>query len=294
MTQIVDIAQVGVTGPDRIRWEEFARDVLGFPTFRSPDGALTYCRIDGHHHRLVLTDGSEPALHYVAFDVGSAAALAEWKERLASKGVTTNPVSAAQCAQRRLVDAIELRDPDGHCLVLGFGFEMAQEPVRYTRPLSVLRLGHVLLTVSDTTRAHDFYTGVLGFKLSDWVHVTDDIRLCFLRVNPRHHTLALGPCAPGAQPRLQHVMVEVESLDDVMRSYHHARLRGAPIGMGPGKHPNCETIHVYTQTPGGFAIEFGYGHRRLNDAMHQPVIYPAGTPVDIWGGDVQSPEFTIG
>ena len=40
--------------------------------------------------------------------------------------------------------------------------------------------------------------------------------------------------------------------------------------------------------------EFARDVLRLNDAMHQPVIFPAGTPVDIWGGDVQSPEFTIG
>jgi hypothetical protein len=28
---------------------------------------------------------------------------------------------------------------------------------------------------------------------------------------------------PGKSPRLQHVMLEVESLDDVMRSYHFLR-----------------------------------------------------------------------
>jgi catechol-2,3-dioxygenase len=51
MAQILDIAQVGVTVSDRIRWEKFARHVLGLPTFRSADGAVTYCRIDGYHHR---------------------------------------------------------------------------------------------------------------------------------------------------------------------------------------------------------------------------------------------------
>jgi 3,4-dihydroxy-9,10-secoandrosta-1,3,5(10)-triene-9,17-dione 4,5-dioxygenase len=135
---------------------------------------------------------------------------------------------------------------------------------------------------------------VLGFRLSDWVYVSDAIRLCFLRVNTRHHALALMPCAPGMAPRLQHVMVEVETLDDVMRSFHHARTHGAPIGMGPGKHPNCETVHCYVPTPGGFALEFGYGHRRVDDAAHQPVIFPSGTPVDVWGGDVQSPQFLLG
>jgi 2,3-dihydroxy-p-cumate/2,3-dihydroxybenzoate 3,4-dioxygenase len=89
-------------------------------------------------------------------------------------------------------------------------------------------------------------------------------------------------------------MLEVESLDDVMRSYHFLRIHKAPIGMGPGRHINCQTVHVYVQTPGGFAVEFGWGHRRLDDALHQPVVYPPGSPIDVWGGDIQSPEFELG
>jgi 2,3-dihydroxy-p-cumate/2,3-dihydroxybenzoate 3,4-dioxygenase len=192
-----------------------------------------------------------------------------------------------------VTDFIELKDPDGHPVALSSGFEVDKQPVRYTRDLSVLRLGHVLLTVKDTQRSHDFYTGPLGFRLSDWVCIDDNIRLCFLRCNERHHSLAFAPCMPGKSPRLQHVMLEVESLDDVMRSYHFMRLHKAPIGMGPGRHPNCQTVHVYVQTPGGFAVEFGWGHRRL-DSTHEPVVYPSGSPVDIWGGDIQSPEFELG
>jgi hypothetical protein len=79
-----------------------------------------------------------------------------------------------------------------------------------------------------------------------------------------------------------------------MRSYHFLRVHKAPIGMGPGRHPNCQTVHVYVQTPGGFAVEYGWGHRRLDDATHQPIVYPSGTPVDVWGGDIQSPEFELG
>jgi 2,3-dihydroxybiphenyl 1,2-dioxygenase len=294
MARILDIAQVGVGAPDRVGWERYSQDVLGFPTFRSADGGVTYVRWDGYHHRLAIKDAPEARLRYVAFDVGDADALKEWVDVLVSKQIAVRRVEAAECRERRVADAVEFQDPDGHPLALGYGFEVAQEPVRYTRPVSVLRTGHVLLTVRDTRRAHDFYTGVLGFKLSDWIHRADDVRLCFLRVNPRHHTLALAPCRPGLKPRLQHIMVEVESLDDVMRSYHHARRRKAPIGMGPGKHVNCQTIHVYLPTPAGFAIEFGYGHRRLDDAIHQPVVYPPGTPADVWGGEIQSEELVLG
>jgi len=47
------------------------------------------------------------------------------------------------------------------------------------------------------------------------------------------------------------------------------------------------------QTPAGFAVELGWGHRRLDDT-HEPTVYPVGTPVDVWGGNIQSSEFELG
>lgn len=294
MTTIHDIMQVGVGMPERERFETFARDMLGFPVTRSPDGKVTYVRPDQYQHRIAAYTTAAPVLRYVGFDVGGPKQLEEWGTKLAAEGINWRHGTPEECVERHVTDFIELKDPDGHNLALSYGFEVDKEPIHYTRDVSVLRLGHVLLTVGDTQRSHDFYTGVLGFRLSDWICIDDNIRLCFLRCNARHHSLAFAPCTPGKSPRLQHVMLEVESLDDVMRSYHFFRVHKAPIGMGPGRHPNCQTVHVYVQTPGGFAVEFGWGHRRLDDARHQPVVYPPGSPVDVWGGDIQSPEFELG
>lgn len=294
MTAIKEIMQVGVGVPDRAAFTRFAQEMLGFPTMNSPDGNVTYMRVDGYRHRVAARTAPEPALNYIGFDVGGADALAEWKTRLAAEGIECRAGSKEECRERQVADFIEFKDPDGHPLALAHGFETSREPVRYTREVKVTGLGHVLLTVEDTQRSHDFYTGVLGFRLSDWVYIDENIRLCFLRCNARHHSVAFAPCMPGKSPRLQHVMLEVESLDDVMRSYHFARTHGAPIGMGPGRHPNCQTVHVYVQTPGGFAVEYGWGHRRLDEAGYQPIVFPIGTPVDVWGGDVQSAEFELG
>lgn len=294
MTTIHDIMQVGVGMPDRERFEDFTRDILGLPASRSPDGKITYVRPDRYQHRIAATTAAEPVLRYLGFDVRGAQELADWQTKLTAEGIHWRHGSAPECAERHVADFIEFKDPDGHHLALSYGFVVDKEPVRYTRDLNVLGLGHVLLTVKDTQRAHDFYTGVLGFRLSDWVYVDDNIRLCFLRCNERHHAMAFAPCMPGKSPRLQHVMLEVASLDDVMRSYHFLRIHKAPIGMGPGRHINCQTVHVYVQTPGGFAVEFGWGHRRLDDATHQPAVYPIGSPIDIWGGDIQSVEFELG
>ena len=294
MTTIHDIMQIGVGMPDLERFENFARDMLGFPVSRSMEGKVVYVRPDRYQHRIAARLAPKPILNYIGFDVGGAQELAEWKMKLTAEKIAWRPSTTEECSERHVNDFIEFTDSDGHPLALSYGFEVDKEPVRYTRDLRVLGLGHVLLTVEDTQRAHDFYTRVLGFRLSDWVYVDDNIRLCFLRCNERHHSIAFAPCMPGKSPRLQHVMLEVESLDDVMRSYHFLRLHKAPIGMGPGRHPNCQTIHVYVQTPGGFAVEFGWGHRRLDDAAHQPIIYPPGSPIDVWGGDIQSPEFELG
>jgi 2,3-dihydroxybiphenyl 1,2-dioxygenase len=294
MTTIQEIMQVGVGMPDCERFVNFARDMLGFPATTSRDGKVTYVRPDRYQHRIAARTAAAPVLNYIGFDVGGRDELAEWEAKLETEGIDWRRGSRDECAERHVAGFIEFNDPDGHPLALAYGFEVNEELVRYTCELSVLGLGHVLLTVKDTQRSHDFYTHVLGFRLSDWIHIDDHIRLCFLRCNARHHSIAFAPCQPGKSPRLQHVMLEVESLDDVMRTYHFLRVRKAPIGMGPGRHPNCQTVHVYVQTPGGFAVEFGWGHRRLDDATHQPIVYPAGTPVDIWGGDIQSPEFELG
>jgi 2,3-dihydroxybiphenyl 1,2-dioxygenase len=293
VTTIQDIMQVGVGMPNRERFEDFARDLLGFSVRRSPDGGVTYLRPDQYRHRIAAYTAPKPVLQYIAFDVGGRPQLAEWETKLTAEGIDWRRSHPKECAERHVTDFIEFNDPDGHALALSYGFEIDKDPVRCTRDLSVLRLGHVLLTVADTQRSHDFYTGVLGFRLSDWINIDDSIRLCFLRCNERHHSMAFAPCMPGKSPRLQHVMFEVESLDDVMRSYHYLRIRKAPIGMGPGRHINCQTVHVYVQTPGGFAVEFGWGQRRLDDS-HQAIEYPVGSPIDMWGGDIQNPEFELG
>ncbi|HET8563410.1 MAG TPA: VOC family protein, partial [Candidatus Binatia bacterium] len=234
MTTIHDIMQVGVGMPDRERFENFARDMLGFPARRSPDGNVTYVRPDQYRHRIAARTAAEPILRYLGFDVGGPQGLAEWETKLTAEGIDWRRGTPEECVERQVTDFIELEDPDGHHLALSYGFEVDKEPVHYTRDLSVLRLGHVLLTVNDTQRTHDFYTAVLGFRLSDWVCIDNNIRLCFLRCNARHHSMAFAPSMPGKSPRLQHVMLEVESLDDVMRSYHFLRIHKAPIGMGPG------------------------------------------------------------
>ena len=162
--------------PDREKFENFARDLLGLPITRSPDGKVTYVRPDQYQHRIAARTASEPGLRYVGFDVGGAEELAEWEAKLTTEG-SIGAAAPEECVERHVTDFIEFKD-QMDILWLSRRRGVDKEPVRYTRDLRVLGLGHVLPPVEDTQRTHDFYTVVLGFRLSDWVCIDDNIRLC--------------------------------------------------------------------------------------------------------------------
>src|SRR5689334_17044552 len=100
MTSIRDIIQVGVGMPARETFEKFARDLLGFPTSRSPDGKITYLRTDRYPYRIAAYTAPSPILQYVGFDVGGRVELSEWESKLTSAGIQWRRGTETECAER--------------------------------------------------------------------------------------------------------------------------------------------------------------------------------------------------
>jgi 2,3-dihydroxybiphenyl 1,2-dioxygenase len=125
-----------------------------------------------------------------------------------------------------------------------------------------LGLGHVVLPVTDLDAAFAFYTEVLGFRPRGSFRVptppeVGPVRIRFLGVNPRHHSLALIPAREQAGPGLVHIMVEVDSLDDVGRALDRVGAAGYRLSSTLGRHTNDKMISFYVRTPGGWDLEFG-------------------------------------
>src|SRR3970040_209541 len=91
-------------------------------------------------------------------------------------------------------------------------------------PFNVRKLGHVVLRVKGLRRALAFYTGVLGFRVSD-VYPESMMKggMAFLRCNSDHHCLALvgGMKEDASAKELHHLAFEVETLDEVVRAREH-------------------------------------------------------------------------
>ncbi|HUJ86809.1 MAG TPA: VOC family protein [Burkholderiales bacterium] len=87
-------------------------------------------------------------------------------------------------------------------------------------PFDLRKIGHVVLRVTDLARSVEFYTRVLGFRVSD-VYAEDMMPggMVFMRFGADHHGVALvgGMEGPSQGRELHHFAFEVASLDDVFR-----------------------------------------------------------------------------
>ena len=124
-------------------------------------------------------------------------------------------------------------------------------------PFSLNKIGHVVLMVRDLQRSVEFYTGVLGFRVSDIYG--DDMMpggMVFMRCNADHHGVALvgGARGPSEKRELHHMAFEVASLDDVFRARKHLRERGATI-VFEGRRRAGVQIAVEFLDPDGHNLE---------------------------------------
>lgn len=124
-------------------------------------------------------------------------------------------------------------------------------------PFELRKIGHVVLMVTELPRSVAFYTGVLGFKVSD-IFTREEMPqgMVFLRLNPDHHGVALVGGAPGPAQRheFHHMAFEVGSLDEVFRARKHLREYGATITFEGRRRAGCQ-IAIEFLDPDGYNLE---------------------------------------
>jgi catechol 2,3-dioxygenase len=128
-------------------------------------------------------------------------------------------------------------------------------------PFKVQKLGHVVLKVKDLQRSVAFYTGVLGFRVSD-VYPDTMMKggMVFLRCNTDHHCLALvGGAKEDASAReLHHLAFEVATLDEVLRARAHLRQHNVKIDFDGRRRAGCQ-VAVEFRDPDNHFLEIYWG-----------------------------------
>jgi len=265
-------------------WQEYAENVLGVAS-RDAGDAL-HLRYDDACWRIRLVETGEDDIRCAGFELASMADLDAIRSQLEGQGVKVSDATADATRARGADRLLVCTDPFGLRIELYVGDRAAAD--RFSSPREVSGfvtgeqgLGHMVLTVAARQRAEAFYMQGLGFLLSDHILLGKpgrELTLTFLHCNPRHHTLALAP-VPGPK-RLNHIMLQVASLDDVGACLDAAQAAGVRISSSLGKHSNDKMVSFYMETPSGFEIEYGCGGVEIDDAIWQPTTYRS---TSIWG-----------
>ena len=193
-----------------------------------------------------------------------------------------------------------LRDPDGNLLNVrneGRVLPPADPPLQLNSPGHIgreirrgcpdagqgatpRRLGHVLLFAGDLDRQLDFYTRVLGLKLSDRCQTI----IAFLRCSTDHHNLAfLASKVPG----FHHGSFEVGNVDEIALGAQRMLEAGRAPGWGLGRHVIGSNFFYYVRDPWGSFAEYFHDLDYIPEqCAWEPRNFPEDDALYRWGPPV--------
>ena len=232
--------------PDQSVGETFYRS-FGLVDAPSRDGAVHLHPARLTRDTVLLYAGPRKRLHHLAFGAPGDEMDAV-RRALAREGVReTDPPRGAP------EGGVWVRDPDGHAVNIrpeDRELPPADTPLTLNSPghiarvglrgcpeglaASPRRLGHVLLFTPDIDRQIDFYTRVLGLKLSDRSRSI----VAFLRCTTDHHNLAF---LTSKGPGFHHASFEVGSIDEIAIGAQRMLDAGAEPGWGSAATSSART-----------------------------------------------------
>ncbi len=124
-------------------------------------------------------------------------------------------------------------------------------------PFDITKIGHVVLNVKDVQRSTEFYTQVLGFRVSD-VYPDSMMpgKMVFMRFNHDHHGVALvgGSEREVDNTEMHHMAFQVETLDEVFRARDHLEKHKVHIEFSGRRRAGCQ-VAVEFRDPDGHFLE---------------------------------------
>ncbi|MGV0699415.1 biphenyl-2,3-diol 1,2-dioxygenase [Mycolicibacter sinensis] len=277
MNPIKSLGYVYVQTSDIDRWRHFAFGVLGFAQGSGPDADSLYLRMDERAARIIVSPGDSDKIVTAGWEVRDHTALSDVRSALQRAGIEYTQLSPAQADVRRVEDGVAFHDPAGNHLEVFHGPVLDHSPVITPFGARFVTgdqgLGHVVLPALDVNGLFAFYTETLGFKSRGAFRVPappefGPVRVRFLGVNERHHSLALCPAATLRDPGLIHLMVEVDTLDAVGQALDRVNRDGFQLSSTLGRHTNDKMVSFYVRAPGDWDVEFGTQGMRVNESHY--------------------------
>jgi catechol 2,3-dioxygenase-like lactoylglutathione lyase family enzyme len=274
--EIAQIRHVGLFTPDPEEHARFYSDIWGLECVAETPDAVFLRGSSAEHFILSLHRAANRGLHHIAYAVATADSLRGAAASLKQAGVRVveEPHDLAEPGGGY---GLRFIDPDGRCLELSSGVEPHKTgwSQKVVEPSSIC---HIVVNTPDLERITKFYTGVMGFRISDW----SGQQMAFLRTNTKHHNIAFN-VAPHAS--VNHIAYLVSGIDELMRGLSNLRRHGIEPVWGPGRHGPGNNIFCYFKDPFGYVAEYTCDIDYIPDeSKHRARVWPRSPEtMDQWG-----------
>jgi len=246
--------------------------------------------------QVLLVEGTRRRLHHISLGTNESA-LPGLREAINASGTefVDPPVQVPN-------DGLWFRDPEGTlinvCSAESAPWAVAPEwrintPGHYVRQgmrgfpsrdtvVKPRRLGHVMTFTTKLERQVEFYTQVLGLRLSD--RSQDIVAFMHCPGGSDHHVLAF---LSGTQPGFHHASFEVANVDEVGLGGRQMIVKGYRDGWGFGRHVIGSNFFHYIRDPWNSMAEYYCDIDYIPaDMTWESKNWPAESSLYIWGPDV--------
>ena len=235
-----ELHEIAIATPDLAAMRAFYAGVMGYDFAMDAEGVIG----SAGNRRIRLVPGAVGRLVHAAYAVEDELALQALGERLARANAGPEPISWNGG------EGLAVVDPDGNRLLFRVAPCRRDDGIDHSPPA---RLQHAVVATADPERLIAFYTGAIGFRLSDRVEDSGKgLRAAFLRSGPEHHSFALFKAAKG---RFDHHCYETGGWDCIRDWADRLASFGVPIKWGPGRHGPGNNLFLFVQDPDGNRIE---------------------------------------
>ena len=265
---VIGLGYIGLNVSNVSAWRTWATEFVGVMEAPASPAGTVRLRIDDHAWRIALEPGDADDLAWVGFELAGPVELADLRARLVADGVQVQDADEALLAERGVLGLVRCQDPDGLPVELYYGPTHVTH-IPFVSPVGARfvtgeqGLGHFVLATADLPVFRHFYMDLLGLRQSDMIRMALGpnfaINLEFYYCNPRHHTLAVAPLPAPPPKRLNHLMVQVETLDQLGYALDRLEATGTKLTQTLGRHTNDQMVSFYVATPSGFELEYGFG-----------------------------------
>ncbi|WP_435828133.1 VOC family protein [Nocardia testacea] len=293
----VHLGYLAVQSRRLTEWHRFGSLAIGLHV-DEPDADTLRFRLDDRTCRFLIQHGAAEDVTALGWHIDDHDTFDRILARVSDRGVPIEEGTAEQAALRGVQRLWRFPGPKGIATEIFTTAVTTAEPLRMLSSGWVTGeagMGHVAIVTREPESMHGYYRTLFDSRLSDFIDENVSglkMKIRFLRVNERHHSIAVANIRGlGIDPirtRVQHVNIQSATLDDMLAAYGRVTDLGFRMAWSVGQHTNDRELSFYCVTPSGFELEVGWNPLVLTpdvEAEWKPVTHQG---ISIWGHDTVS------